>query len=153
MNSFLAILLDRFSDESRDTNAEIEEEVEAELGNEATYAAMLNRKSSGHFYALSKKKQKERLAEIYAIMEEKGYEEDDYQSFKRSIGNLWKQWDDICDRSYYIFSKYSPFRIICYRISTHRFFENVILLLICLSSLKLVWDTYIMNEPDDSTEA
>ena len=98
MNSFLAILLDRFSDESRDTNAEIEEEVEAELSNEATYAAMLNRKSSGHFFALSKKKQKERLAEIYAIMEEKGYEDDDHpEHFKRIISTLWKQWDDICD--------------------------------------------------------
>lgn len=43
LNSILAILLDRFSDEQEDTNAEIEEEYEDELNRDATLSMMVNK--------------------------------------------------------------------------------------------------------------
>jgi len=48
-----------------------------------------------------------------------------------------------CKRSLYLFGKNSWVRIGCYKLVQHRFFENTILILIVLSSLKLALDTYI----------
>lgn len=57
-----------------------------------------------------------------------------------------------CFKSYFIFSKSSLIRVLCYKISSSNAFENCILGMILLSSIKLVWDTYILNYPADSIE-
>lgn len=51
-----------------------------------------------------------------------------------------------CDSSFFIFSRYSWFRIILVRLVSHRHFEKVILTLIILSSLKLVFETYVEED-------
>lgn len=55
-----------------------------------------------------------------------------------------------CYNSFYIFKKTNKLRIILYRASTHTAFEGVILVLIILSSIKLVVDTYLNDLPEDS---
>jgi hypothetical protein len=55
-----------------------------------------------------------------------------------------------CERSFYLFSKANPFRVILARIAVSQKFESLILFLIFCSSAKLVYDTYIMNEAEDS---
>ena len=57
-----------------------------------------------------------------------------------------------CEKAFWIFDKDNPFRVICFRVANSNKFESFILFLICTSSLKLVWDTYIIEEPEDSTE-
>ena len=57
-----------------------------------------------------------------------------------------------CSRSYYIFSTQNMLRIIFYRICNSNAFENFILFLICISSIKLAWDTYILELDNDSVE-
>ena len=57
-----------------------------------------------------------------------------------------------CEKAYWLFTKENPFRMLCFRVANSNKFENLILFLICTSSLKLVWDTYIIEEPEDSTE-
>lgn len=54
------------------------------------------------------------------------------------------------DQSLFFFSKDNRLRIWCMKVAGSRKFEGFILLVICLSSFKLVWDTYLLNEPSDS---
>lgn len=54
-----------------------------------------------------------------------------------------------CNLSFYILSKKNKFRIYLYRAVSHTGFETVILILIILSSIKLVIDTYIFDLPKE----
>jgi len=54
-----------------------------------------------------------------------------------------------CELSFYFLTKNNWLRIILYRMVTHTGFETVILILIVLSSIKLVVDTYIYDLPED----
>ena len=48
-----------------------------------------------------------------------------------------------CEWSFFLFSKENRFRILCYRLTKHPLWENVVLALICVSSVKLATDTYM----------
>ena len=54
-----------------------------------------------------------------------------------------------CELSFYFLKKDNVIRIYLYRMVTHTGFETVILILIILSSIKLVVDTYIYDYPED----
>lgn len=55
-----------------------------------------------------------------------------------------------CEKAFYIFSKQNRFRIFVYKMQKHKLFDNTIMFLIALSSLKLAADTYLTYQPDDS---
>ena len=57
-----------------------------------------------------------------------------------------------CENSLFIFSKTSPFRRFCFKNVTYKYFESFIFLFIILSSLKLVFDTYLPEQPNNNTE-
>ena len=57
-----------------------------------------------------------------------------------------------CQRSYFVFSKSNSFRVFLHALSQNPIFENFLLVLIILNSLKLVWDTYIIDEPSSSMQ-
>jgi len=57
-----------------------------------------------------------------------------------------------CTNSVYIFHKQSRFRLICYKIYKHKAFDNFIMFLIAVSSLKLGVDSYLSKLPPDSVE-
>ena len=48
-----------------------------------------------------------------------------------------------CENSVYLVPRASLIRRLCYNISKHKYFDNSILVLIALSSLKLATDTYM----------
>ena len=50
-----------------------------------------------------------------------------------------------CELSFYFLKKNNKLRIFLYRLVSHTGFETVILILIILSSVKLVVDTYIYD--------
>jgi hypothetical protein len=54
-----------------------------------------------------------------------------------------------CEYSFFIFTKKNKIRIFCYKVITHRFFESVIMVLIVLSSIKLIYDTYLWKLKED----
>lgn len=54
------------------------------------------------------------------------------------------------DNSIYLFHRDSCFRKNVYFIQKHSRFENFIMLLIALSSVKLALESYLINEPEDS---
>jgi hypothetical protein len=58
-----------------------------------------------------------------------------------------------CHKSYFLFSKTNILRKSCHTLSQNIIFENFLLILIILNSLKLVWDTYLLNEPSDSIKS
>jgi len=51
-----------------------------------------------------------------------------------------------CEQAFFIFSKDNCFRMGCYKLIKHKYWETVVLVLICLSSLKLAFDTYEREE-------
>ena len=56
-----------------------------------------------------------------------------------------------CEKAYFFISKSNPVRMGIYKLTQLQGFETFILVLIILSSVKLIGDTYIINEPDDSS--
>ena len=57
-----------------------------------------------------------------------------------------------CDKSYFLFRKSSVVRITCIKMCKKGHLDNFILALIILNSSKLVWDTYIIDEPPGSAK-
>ncbi len=56
-----------------------------------------------------------------------------------------------CEHSLYIFPKRSRCRIAMYDMQKHRWFERVIIFLIILSTVKLIFDTYTLDEEDGTS--
>jgi|LauGreDrversion4_2_1035121.scaffolds.fasta_scaffold469800_2 hypothetical protein len=57
-----------------------------------------------------------------------------------------------CERSLYIFSKKNWIRLFMYKLSKHKLFDNIIMALIALSSVKLAVDSYLSGFAPDSFE-
>ena len=57
-----------------------------------------------------------------------------------------------CVKSVYVFHKKNKFRLICWKIYKHKLFDNVIMFLIALSSVKLGVDSYLSGFAKDSIE-
>lgn len=63
-----------------------------------------------------------------------------------------KDCDPGGETSYFFITRGNIVRQKCIELITASWFESVILILILMSSVKLVWDTYLLGSPDDSTE-
>jgi hypothetical protein len=132
LNLFLAILLNGFSEEV-DSIDNIEEE--------ANLPASL-------------RKLIRRREEAQKIMDEDEEQEntssflmkDDAEKSKPLFSGVSCEW------SYLMFSKANGFRVFCYRVTSSRRFEWGILVIIILNTIKLVWDTYLLEEPADSKQ-
>jgi hypothetical protein len=57
-----------------------------------------------------------------------------------------------CEVAQYLFTKKNWFRTACYKLMKHKLFDNVIMLLIGLSSVKLALDSYLVYLDQESTE-
>lgn len=57
-----------------------------------------------------------------------------------------------CLRSCYVFHKKNKFRVLCYKIYKHKLFDNTIMFLIAVSSLKLGIDSYLAGYSKDSIQ-
>ena len=51
-----------------------------------------------------------------------------------------------CQSSFFLFKQDNPFRIICYKMVHHKFWDRWVMALIFLSSIKLALDTYLPSE-------
>jgi len=59
---------------------------------------------------------------------------------------------NIMDEGSYLFSKKNPFRLFMYKTYKHKLFDNTIMALIGLSSIKLAADSYLASYAPDSIE-
>lgn len=63
------------------------------------------------------------------------------------------RYDDIkCEKSYYMFSKNNAFRKLCFKIVSNPKFDSFSLFLIVSNSIKLVWDTYLLELNAEDTQ-
>jgi hypothetical protein len=60
-------------------------------------------------------------------------------------------WGIECSRSFYIFHYNNILRKGCYKMVEHSLFENILMILIISSSIKLAYDTYIIDVDDEDT--
>lgn len=168
LNLFLAILLDSFAEEDeaalqKKKSAEELEQDEIDAREEfmrrtgenlifdySDIAANKGGKSKGGgFVKQTKKKTKNDK------MMDESFELEDVTLKKKKTEVKEKKpdyWGIGCMRSFYIFHQKNIIRRIFYKMTNHYLFENVVLVLIITSSIKLAYDTYIIDKPADSTE-
>jgi hypothetical protein len=59
--------------------------------------------------------------------------------------------DNNCELSFYVFTKLNPFRRFLYSVAYSKIFDNGVMFLIGLNSIKLASDTFFLDEPETST--
>ncbi|CAG9314127.1 SCN4A_4 [Blepharisma stoltei] len=140
LNIFLALVLDIFSVE--DENSE---------------SSSLDGKSgltskNGLFESRSRKKKEKRLKALeeaingdFEFDENISLEEIKRQSMLKKQTSYFTGIE--CRNSFFIFSKENKFRKICYFLSSNPTMEKCILAIILVSTLKLIWDTYLLDFP------
>ncbi len=55
-----------------------------------------------------------------------------------------------CENSLYVLNKKNKIRLFAYKVYKHKLFDNIIMFLIAVSSIKLAVDSYLVNYPPDS---
>jgi Na+-translocating ferredoxin:NAD+ oxidoreductase RnfG subunit len=97
-----------------------------------------------------KKKKKKTKADEHILDESFDYDKDVADMKKTSVKKKKKDYEGCeCEYSFYVFHKNTKFRKYLYKMVSHFGFEGVILVLIILSSIKLVVDTYMFDLKED----
>jgi hypothetical protein len=161
LNLFLAILLDAFSEEDEEEREGEEpkknkmEELEGrtlieEINKYLEYAGKSKKKKNafvakkGGSKALRDKVILDESFDFDNIDEDKNIDSDEEEESKDLYAGIE------CEISYYFFKKDFFVRKFLRIITKHNMFENVIIVLIVLSTVKLVTDTYYMKATDDN---
>ncbi|OMJ71655.1 hypothetical protein SteCoe_30075 [Stentor coeruleus] len=122
LNLFLAILLDSFSEASNNES-----------------------KNEGSILLSNNSKKKKNREEKMRIIENMNSESDDDEFITTIIERKPPLQSGFQGKSYFIFSENNAFRKLCIIIYTSKHFEVFILILISITSLKLAFDTYLIN--------
>lgn len=146
MNLFLAIMLNGFS--------EAEDDFETQALNiaEDSSASSWSRQSSS-VGGRRKRKLNNLLRQIEALKAEDSLDSVSVSASADALVGTKPLFEgNECAKSWGVFSTYSSLRISCYRVTSSTRFEWCILVLILLSTLKLIWETYLLKEPSDSPQ-
>ena len=142
LNLFLAILLDAFSETEDDSISVITEENDEDINN--------NNKRTSLYGNYQERINKKREANLLRIQEIPDQDSDFEIDHLNSIAKMEKIYDEVlCIKSFGLFSKENALRRWCLRLSTNTKFENFILCIITISSIKLVIDTYLTNSDSE----
>lgn len=168
LNLFLAILLDGFLNEDDEEDGDLEEieRLAAEVRRLKIEKEKTRRmkKMGADTSAIGendpdsrKKKKIEEMIDDVDDMDEKLIREIfmDEGLIKKKDPEREKRllYDGIhCERSFYIFKKTNLLRLFLYKVSKHKLFDNTIMALIALSSIKLAADSYLTGYAPDSIE-
>lgn len=147
LNLFLAIMLNGFS--------EADDDFETQALNiaEGTSDSSYSRQSSSVGGGRRKRKLNNLLRQIEALKAEDSLESVSVSaSADAQVGAKPLFEGNECMRSWGVFSTASPLRISCYKVTSSTRFEWFILMLILLSTVKLIWETYLLDEPSDSQQ-
>lgn len=168
LNLFLAILLEGFVSEDEEVEGDIEEmeriaKAERKLKIEKEKTRRLKKMGAtivpkSNFYLEWREQKKlaneedlddlddmdeKMIREIF--MDEGLIKKKDKEREKRLLYNGVH-----CENAMYVFNKKNPFRLLCYKIYKHKVFDNTIMFLIALSSIKLAADSYLTGFEKDS---
>ena len=143
LNLFIAILLEGFNSKDEDLDHIFNEGERRKSGSKKTLFATLD----GHIRKKHEEKRK--------MMKEIDVESEESQSMSRQDFVLERQktfFDGVdCDRSYFVFGKQQIVRKWCMRVCKNKYFDTGVLVIITLSTFKIVIDTYFIDEPSTST--
>jgi len=150
LNLFVAILLDSFSSLSDGDNLTGEE-----LSKLLSDKSSLSRQSSDSNFTKERKRQfkffAKKAAEIQKEDSEDSVSASQESAFARKKTKATLS-NNQCDRSFFLFTKASFLRKNCTLFTCSSRFEWGILVIIFISSLKLIWETYLFDEPLGSTK-
>lgn len=139
LNLFLAILLDAFSENEQEMLENLDE---------CSDEPMLKRRSSifGNIQDQIHKKREKNIKIHIENLPDQDSDNDFELVHLSAMDPLETLYEGIiCERSYKVFSKANPFRILCTKVATSPKFEFVTVFVIILSSIKLIIDTYFLN--------
>jgi hypothetical protein len=146
LNLSLAILLESFT----------EDDDGVDLSELAFDKSSLSRQSSSNAtISRDKKRQLKVLMKRIDEMKEEESEDSASASLDSAFANKKKKKlleGNECERSFFIFHRDSFLRKNCVRFTSSNRFEWGILVIIFISSLKLIWETYLFDEPIGSTK-
>ena len=157
LNLFLAILLDAFTrveEEDHDTPEKRqlrEGERVAALRDKRGEELVRGMEAVGvEGRVTAKKKRKKRSRDSNMLDESIEIDLETLKTRKEEQGmNKDRMFEDIeAERALYVFSKQNALRIVCYRVINNQKFENFILVCIVMSSIKLIYDTYLFDAAD-----
>ena len=164
LNLFLAILLDRFTDEDAEKDQlEIDEEMKEDEEDEEdnTAAVQQTQQSQSNVTGMNQaplsRSSTMAKGEHGEGAEQKNADTDDDEDFhevdlaatpkKRKRMTRAALFKDVaCEKSFYLFSKRNKWRVFCMRVVRYHSFENVIIVAIFASSIKLAIETYFSGE-------
>lgn len=141
LNLFLAILLEGFSEKENLDDENLGEKIEGNARKQTAKKTMF-----GNLKDRMKKKREEKMKMMEDMQNdsEESIEESKRLKSEETVQKIL--FENIeCERSYFVFSKSSRLRIFCFNLINQKFFEYVALLIIFLSTLKVVIDTYLMH--------
>lgn len=143
LNLFLAILLDGFTEEGIEDSHKLKDEFEEE--HEKFY--------TGNTYIQPSIAPQQVPESMNIDLAEIDEEEEDVKKVNYKEKPRKVLFADVyCDKALFLFSKENWLRVFVGKIVTHSLFETAILTVIVLSSLKLVVDTYLPQNPTTETE-
>ncbi|CAG9314126.1 unnamed protein product [Blepharisma stoltei] len=161
LNIFLALVLDIFSTEEEDLSWQTTGSYTNESRRESIFSISSRIKK--------KKEQKLKILEDLSEIESESESESENENSnlneeerKRSLDELKRQSEMKkiktmfvgidCERSFFVLSKQNKIRKLCYTLTSSPKYEALVLVVIIVSTLKLIWDTYLLDLPSDSTE-
>lgn len=145
LNLFLAILLDGFTEEGIDDVLKTKKEIDED------YLFYYANNDNGQ----PEQKNDKSVSDIELSFNSADLDLDESieGSKKKKASKQKPLFDRIhCNKSWCLFSKQNPIRKLTGMIVQHQYFESVILVTIILSSLKLIVDTYIPDNPVSNSE-
>lgn len=146
LNLFLAILLDGFTYEEDEELVIKPEQSSLNIIASRSVPTLIRRRSS-LFADLEQKTQKKR-EEVKMQMDIVSDDSGSQVSIPEYLKEFHRFDKFPCELSFYLFSKKSKLRIFCNKIATSEKFESVIIVIISLSSIKLIVETYTLNNQD-----
>lgn len=147
LNLFVAILLDSFSNASDDddiNNSELTDLEKIGISRGKT-TAKYSRKKQRKIDFIMKKIEEIKEESIESVSNSASVDTGSSSRVKKRqfVGNE-------CVKSYFLFRQSSKLRTFCFKVTNSPKFEWAIMGLIFISSLKLIWETYLFNEPANS---
>lgn len=139
LNLFLAILLDSFNQEVNDDTNDMNSTIDTSSAGSSAQKKLRRRKEEA-LRLINDENENDNLSASSELLRQ------DSGKSKPMFFNIF------CVKSYLIFKKTNPFRILCFRVTSSHRFEWFILTAIILNAIKLVWDTYLIEEPIGSVQ-
>ncbi|CAG9314125.1 SCN4A_2 [Blepharisma stoltei] len=144
LNLFLALVLEMFANEEPDDYLS------------TVHLSPANSKSKSFLSSISsrtKKRKEQKMKMIEALnLSESGEWSKTLEDLRRASVRRKERTFYVgieCEKSFYLFTKTNRFRLFCHRLSSSQSFENFILVMISLSTISLIWDTYLIDLPEN----